>query len=138
MPEPYRVFFSHGGGDTFIVDRFLKPTVEASGARVFVDAGHIRYGDDFRETVLEELEQCDELLVLLTPSSIERPWVFAEIGAALVRGVRVVVVQYGVTEEKLQAQGILSLLGSNKLLVMENIETYVTELKARVENGRHA
>jgi hypothetical protein len=138
MPEPYRVFFSHGGGDTYIVNNFLRPRVEGSGARVFVDAGEIRYGDDFRRTVLDELDRCHELLVLLTPTSVERPWVFAEIGAALVRGVRVVVLQYGVTEERLHALGILSLLGTNKLLVLDNFDNYVSELKVRVENGRNA
>jgi hypothetical protein len=112
--------------------------VEGSGARVFVDAGEIRYGDDFRRTVLDELDRCHELLVLLTPTSVERPWVFAEIGAALVRGVRVVVLQYGVTEERLHALGILSLLGTNKLLVLDNFDNYVSELKVRVENGRNA
>lgn len=28
----YRLFFSHGGDDTYIVEKFLKPKVESSGA----------------------------------------------------------------------------------------------------------
>lgn len=78
----YRIFFSRGGDDTFIVKEFLKPKAEASGASVFLDAGRLQYGDDFRQTILEELAGADELLVLLTPSSILRSWVIAEIGGA--------------------------------------------------------
>ena len=62
----YRIFFSHGGEDTYIV-QLLGPKVETSGATVFLDAGLIKYGDDFRKKIFAELNECDELLVLLTP-----------------------------------------------------------------------
>jgi hypothetical protein len=38
----YRIFFSHGGEDTYIV-QLLGPKVETSGATVFLDAGLIKY-----------------------------------------------------------------------------------------------
>jgi len=134
--SPYRLFFSHGGDDTFIVKEFLKPKVESSGANVFLDAGRLDYGDDFRETIFVELAQADELLVLLTPSSIRRPWVIAEIGAMLVRGKRVVALRYGPSESELQELGILSLLGTKTLLRMDDFDNYVVQLKRRVtRNG---
>jgi hypothetical protein len=88
--RPYRLFLSHGGDDTYIVDHFLKPKVEGSGAAVFLDAGEIAYGDDPRKRILKELVECDELLVFLTRSSMRRPWVMAEIGGMLVQGKRIV------------------------------------------------
>jgi len=66
--------------------------------RLFVDAGRIEYGEDFRNTIFAELSGCDELLVLLTPSSLKRPWVIAEIGAVLVQDKRVVAIRYGPSE----------------------------------------
>jgi hypothetical protein len=135
MPS-YRLFFSHGGDDTFIVREFLRPKVESSGATVFLDAGRLAYGDDFRETILRELSLADEILVLLTPSSIRRPWVFAEIGAMLVRGKRVVAVRYGPSEVELQELGVLPLLGTKTLLRMEDLDEYVLQLTQRVsKNG---
>jgi hypothetical protein len=135
MPS-YRLFFSHGGDDTFIVREFLRPKVESSGATVFLDAGRLAYGDDFRETILRELSLADEILVLLTPSSIRRPWVFAEIGAMLVRGKRVVAVRYGPSEAELQELGVLPLLGTKTLLRMEDLDEYVLQLTQRVsKNG---
>src|SRR5262245_36753161 len=117
LSNRYRVFFSHGGDDTYVV-QLLKPKIEGSGARVFVDAGEIEYGDKFREIIIEELKKCDELLVLFTPSSLKRPWVFAEVGATLIRQKRIVAVLYGLRAKKLQELGILSLLDQYKILDM--------------------
>ncbi|HMW57738.1 MAG TPA: toll/interleukin-1 receptor domain-containing protein [Burkholderiaceae bacterium] len=131
----YRLFLSHGGDDTFIVKEFLRPMIDSSGATVFLDAGQLAYGDDFRETILNELGSSDEILVFLTPSSTKRPWVFAEIGAMLVRGKRIVALRYGPTESELQEIGVLSLLGTKTLLRMEDLEEYVRQLKSRTLNG---
>ena len=135
--DPYRIFFSHGGDDTYIVKHFLVPKVEKlPGATVFLDDGLIEYGEDFRKTIFAELSSCNELLVLLTPSSLKRPWVVAEIGAIVVSGKRVVPIRYGPSEADLQALGILSLLGPISLLRMEDFDDYVEQLKRRVvEHG---
>lgn len=103
--QPYHLFFSHGGDDTYVVQHLLKPKVESSGAKVFLDAGQIQYGDDFRKTILEELAQYEELLVLFTRSSLRRPWVLAEVGATLIRSKRVVAMTYGPAEVELQELG---------------------------------
>lgn len=134
----YRVFFSHGGDDSFIVKEFLKPKVEGSGAAVFLDVGRMEYGDDFRETIFQELSRCDELLVLLTPSALRRAWVIAEVGATLVRSKRVVAIRYGPTETELQELGLLSLLGTKTLLRMEDFDEYISQLARRVAENDHA
>jgi len=133
MRKAYRVFFSHGSEDTFVVKQTLKPLVEGTGAEVFLDAGTIEYGDDFRARLLAALAEFDELLVLLTRSSLKRPWVTAEIGAALIRGKRIIAVRYGPTESELQELGILSLLGTNSLLRIDDFEQYVLQLDGRVK-----
>ncbi len=135
--KPYRVFFSHGGDDTYVVEQFLRPKVEASGANVFVDAGKIEYGDDFREIILNQLADCDELLVLITRSSLRRPWVLAEVGATLIRDKRVVAIRYGPSEAELQELGVLSLLGSKSLLKLDEFDSYVKQLEIRVRENHN-
>ncbi len=135
--RPYRLFFSHGGDDAYIVEHFLKPKLESSGAAVFLDAGQIEYGDDFRLQILAELARCDELLVLFTQSSLRRPWVLAEVGAALIRSRRIVAVTYGPTEAELQQLGVLSLIGNSSLLKLEDFDDYVVQLAGRVEAHNH-
>ena len=76
-----RLFFSHGSEDDFLVEK-LRPDLEQAGAQVFVDHG-MEFGDNFRNIIIPELNQSDEVLVLLTPTSIERAWVMAEIGATV-------------------------------------------------------
>lgn len=137
MSEPYRVFFSHGSEDTYIVEHFLKPKIEASGAEVFLDTGKIEYGDDFRKLILAELTSCDELLVLFTKSSLLRPWVIAEVGATLIRKKRIVAIQYGPSETELQEQGVLSLLGTKTLLKLDDFDNYLSQLNKRVQENSY-
>ena len=135
MPTEYRVFLSHGGEDTFIVEQLLKPKVETSGASVFLDAGAIEYGADFRSQILMELAKCDELLVLFTKSSLRRPWVLAEVGATLIQRKRIVAIRYGPSETDLQDLGLLSLLGTNNLLRLDDFDLYISQLASRVEHS---
>lgn len=135
MKANYRVFFSHGSGDSHIVKKYLKPEVEQSGADVFLDEIDLEYGEDFRNRILNEIRECDELLVLLTPTSVNRPWVFTEIGAALVRDKPVIAVRYGPTNHELQERGVLSILGNIVLLEMDDFDDYVEQLAARVNGG---
>lgn len=128
----YRVFVSHGGGDSFLVSDYFVPKLENSGAGVFVDSGEIEHGDDFRTRLIDELRITDELFVLLTTTSIERPWVFAEVGAMIMSGKRIVPVRYGPTDEHLQGLGILSLLGNVALLELHDVDGYVAQLTQRV------
>jgi hypothetical protein len=131
VPVAYRVFVSHGGGDGFIV-RHVAPEIEQAGAICFLDKGQIKYGDDFRRRIFEELYACNELLILLTPSSINRPWIFAELGVAISRGIRTVAVVYSLDEAELQAKGIMSLIGTNHYVELDAIGLYYEELRARV------
>ena len=39
-------------------------------------------GADFEEAILASLDKADELVVLLTPWALDRPYIWAEIGAA--------------------------------------------------------
>jgi hypothetical protein len=133
MSRPYQVFFSHGSEDTYVVQHFLKPKVEATGASVFLDSGVLQYGDDFRDRLLAELSAFDELLVLITRSSLRRPWVMAELGVAVVRQKRLVAIRYGPTEVELQELGILSLIGTATLLNLDDFDAYVMQLTARVQ-----
>ncbi len=132
----YRVFLSHGGADSFIV-KHIEPKLVETGATVFVDRGQIKYGDDFRRMIFQELNSCQELLLLITPTSVSRPWIFAELGVAISRSVRVIAVLYGVPEHELQSKGVLSLLGTSHYVELNDIDQYYSELRARINGHRH-
>ena len=84
-PKRYLVFISHAYTDRWIAKQ-LASLIAAKGrrqrVRVFLDEKDIEGGDTIPGSVLRSLQECDELVVLLTPNSINRPWVLIEIGAA--------------------------------------------------------
>lgn len=75
------VFISHSSRDTWVAKQIARE-ISACGASAFLDEADVEVGDDFEERILEFLEKANELLVLLTPWALDRPYVWAELGAA--------------------------------------------------------
>jgi hypothetical protein len=129
------VFISHSSKDTWVAKQIARE-VEACGATPFLDEADIGIGADFEEEILTFLEQAHELLVLLTPWALDRPYVWAEIGAAWSRRIPIVALLYGMTAAELQSQpGIPILLKRRNLLDINEIETYLQEFRERVGEG---
>lgn len=64
------IFVGHSGLDTWVA-RQIAREIEACGAIPLVDAGA-----DFEEDILQFLEKAHELVVLLTPWALDRPYVW--------------------------------------------------------------
>ena len=127
------VFVSHSGLDTWIAKQIARE-IAARGATPFLDEAQIDAGADFEEDILEFLQQAHELVVLLTPWALERPYVWAEIGAAWGRRIPIVALLLGITAAELQIRpGIPVLLKKRDLLELNDIEVYLEQLAARVQ-----
>lgn len=134
--KPWIVFVSHAGADTWVA-RQIARHIEAIGGEPFLDEAHIAIGEDFEDEILAALDRSRELLVLLTPWSLQRPYVWAEIGAAWVRRIPVVGVLHGLTPESLNAQAATPLLLKKRNLVdINDLDRYFKELKVRVAHER--
>ncbi len=73
-------------------------------------------------------------MVLLTPWALERPYVWAEIGAAWGRRIPIVALLLGITATELQTRsGIPVLLKKRDLLELNDIGIYLAQLEARAE-----
>jgi hypothetical protein len=77
----YRVFVSHGWSDRWVAAQMAR-SIKDIGGEPFVDIFDIKKGDRFEHKIQAELPKCDELIVLLTPWSVRRNWVWTEVGAA--------------------------------------------------------
>lgn len=75
------MFVSHATADKWLA-RTICEKIEQAGATTFRDDRDIDGGDDIPERLREEIERSAELLVLLTPISVNRRWVLLDIGAA--------------------------------------------------------
>lgn len=81
------VYLAHASEDH---DSLAKPLAErfiASGIDVWLDEWEIRAGDSLRRKMEEGLSNCTHFVVILTPSSLHKPWVETEIDAGFVRAV---------------------------------------------------
>ena len=129
------VFISHSGKDTWVAKQIARE-VAACGAKPFLDEAEVDVGADFEEEILSFLEKAHELLVLLTPWALERPYIWAELGAAWGRRIPIVALLHGMSAAELQSRpGIPVLLKRRDLVSLNDIDTYLEQLRQRVRGG---
>ena len=134
--RPWLVFVSHSGQDTWVAKQIARE-IETRGATSFLDEAHVDAGADFEEEILNSLQRAHELVVLLTPWALERPYVWAEIGAAWSRRIPIVALLLGITPAELQSQPRIPLLLKKRdLLPLNDIEVYLEQLKERAAEAR--
>jgi hypothetical protein len=68
----YCVFMSHATADKWIA-KTLCEKIEQAGASTFRDERDIETGDDIPEEIRKKLAHSQELVLLLTPESADRP-----------------------------------------------------------------
>jgi len=128
------VFVSHSGEDTWVAKQIARE-ISNCGAIPFLDESEVDVGADFEEDILSFLEKADELVVLLTPWALERPYVWAEIGAAWGRRIPIVALLLGLKPGDLQSRpGIPVLLKKRDLVSLNEIDKYLNQLKQRIQN----
>jgi TIR domain len=126
------VFISHSSPDTWVAKQIARE-IEKRGATPFLDEAEVDAGADFEEDILNFLERAHELVVLLTPWALDRPYVWAEIGAAWGRRIPIVALLLGLTPTELQTRaGVPVLLKKRDLLQLNEVDIYLDQLAARM------
>jgi hypothetical protein len=118
------VFISHSSADTWVAKQVARE-IEACGATPFLDEAEVDAGADFEEDILNFLERAHELVVLLTPWALDRPYVWAEIGAAWGRRIPIVALLLGLTPTVLQSRPGVPVL-------LKKIDIYLGQLTVRM------
>jgi TIR domain len=132
IPRKRLVFVSHSGRDTWVAKQIARE-ITACGAVPFLDEADIETGAEFEDAILDFLSRAHELVVLLTPWALDRPYIWAEIGAAWGRRIPIVAILHGIAPQELQSrQGIPVLIKKRDLIDLNDIGTYLKELRTRV------
>jgi hypothetical protein len=125
------VFISHSSQDTWVAKKIAEK-VRESGASAFLDAEQIQVGEDFEKEILRYLKKSQEILVLLTPWALKRPYIWAELGAAWVRKMRIAAVLHGLTPKELYKKKEATIfIKKNHLIELNDIDGYFKELRKR-------
>ncbi len=123
--EEYLVFVSHATAGKWIA-KIICERLEQAGVATFRDDRDINGGDDIPESIKRSITKCRELVVLLSPRSVHRPWVLSEVGAAWGRGKRIVAIRHHV-----EIDLIPEMIKSKKAIDLNDIEDYITEVSKR-------
>lgn len=126
----YRVFVSHATADKWIARTICEKIDAIAGATTFRDDRDIEGGDPISTVLRDELERADELLVVLTPTSIARQWVLAEIAMAFAFRKRIVPVCYNVAADQ------IPIVPTNRAYPLNDFDNYLGDLGRRVGKGR--
>jgi hypothetical protein len=131
----YLVFVSHSARDTWVAKQIAKEVLEC-GATPFLDEADIEVGQDFDDAIRDFLNRAHELIVLLTPWALERPYVWSEIGGAWLRGLPIIPLLHGLTANELQIRpGVPVFLKSRDMIDLNDISLYFSQLRVRVQGG---
>ena len=130
----YNVFISHSGEDLWVAKQIEK-YVSSKGCKTFLDDDDIDIGEDFEGVILNELRKSDELLVLFTPWSRHRPYVWMEIGAAWGLGLE----DYFRTTWSQSGRNFRGRLEPNTVkrtdsIELNNIDRFFMQLEERIKN----
>jgi len=113
--------------------------ISEADAAPFIDIFDIKKGDRFEARVQEGLGQAHELIALLTPWSVDRNWVWAEIAAAWALRKRYTAVLYGLTMAEIDRdRGGLAMLAPTNILAIDEFDDYIRELGDRVAQSESA
>lgn len=102
--RPPCVFLSHASEDNELAKRIAED-FQLHGINTFFDGWEIGPGDSFRQKIDAGLVRCTHFVVLLTQSSIEKPWVNAEMDAGFVKKIsgssKFIPLRYGLSADVL-------------------------------------
>ena len=128
------VFISHSGEDTWVA-RQIAREIEARGAHAFLDEANIDVGADFEDDLRRFLDVADELVVLFTPWALQRPYVWAEIGAAWIRRIPIIVVLHGLSPSDFQVHPNAPVfLKKRDIIQLNALDEYLGQLANRVSS----
>lgn len=127
-----KVFISHSGEDTWVARQIAKEITE-KGGEPFLDEADVSIGAEFEEDILQFLETADELLVLMTPWALDRPYVWSEIGAAWFKRIPIIILLHGLSIQEFQSRpSVPVFLKKRDMIKLNDIDKYLTQFQRQL------
>ena len=124
--SPYKVFISHSSLDKWVAERMAEKIAE-TGAQYWLDERDLKGGGDIRKEINDGMHDCQEVVVLFSPNSVDSQWVSFEIGASYAKRKHLTPILNNVSHSR------ITLLQGIKAIELNNFSQYLTELKKRMK-----
>ena len=123
------IFVSFAWDDKYIACK-IKDDLEALGAEVFLADHSLETGDDIDQEIRGALEAADELVAIISPTTLTSTWVVGEISIARFRNIRFVPILNHVSPNELKAP-------FDRVLArpLSAIDAYFNEVKRRPQGA---
>ena len=128
------VFISHSESDRWIarqISNIIEQKGKEYGIKTFLDEKDVEVGDSIPEMILENLQMCNEFLVILSRYSIKRSWVLIEIGAAWGLGKRIIAII-----DKVAPKEMPDIMIPHKAIELNRFDEYLDQLINRVREAK--
>jgi len=101
MPKKtdYDIFLSYSNKDKSWVSEFVSSLKEA-GVKTWFDVHALAPGERWDDKLQQALRESNTIVVILSENSVESPWTFFELGAAIADKKRIIPVLLGDVESK--------------------------------------
>jgi len=132
--KQYLIFISHSTKDRWVAKQMSNLIEEKGrewGIKTFLDEKDIDGGDSIPESIRENIQKCDEFLLLLSRYSVNRPWVLIELGAAWGLEKRVVTIIDKVTPDEMP-----EVISPYKAIDINNFDQYIAQLLSRAKESK--
>lgn len=106
MDRAKDIFISYAESDEVEVHR-IRTELETAGLSCFLAKESLKSGEPWRKEIDNALRTCGEILVIASNNSIDRPWVYYEIGVATALQKNINVILLGLIAKDLQARPAL-------------------------------
>lgn len=104
--------------------------IAESGAGYWLDARDLPGGGDIRKDINQGVHECQEVIILFSPNSVDSHWVSFEIGAAYAKRKRLIPILNNVNYTD------VPLLQEIKAIELNNFDQYLIELKKRIKKKK--
>ena len=124
-----RIFISHSSQDMELV-RDMERRLRVAGLEPFGAPDGSPAIGEWKKALLDRLRKADAVLVLVTPSALDSPWIMAELGMAEGFDKLIVPVTAGLAPHKLPAP-----LASYQIVPFDQLDSAISELARKLSDS---
>ena len=129
----YTVFVSYTSSDSWIAKQ-IELHIKSCGANTFLFDLDSDVGENIDNKIIEQIKKSKELFVLFTPASLDKRYIWSEIGAAWGNGIIIIAVLYGIELNNfITDKNNPNFLKSNNIINLNDVDKYFNQLKRRVK-----